>query len=65
MAHPKSNYYPKILSFTGMSPQINTDEGTDNLKLCCGELLASNHEHEHTLCDSVEDDYTVGGGLIN
>ena len=44
-----------------MSAQTNTDEGTDDLKMCCGQLLASNCEHEQTLCDSVEDDYSVEG----
>ena len=37
------------------------DERTDDLKMSCGQLLASNHEHEHTMCYSVEDDYSVGG----
>ena len=44
-----------------MSAQTNMDEGTDDLKMCCGQLLASNHEHEHTLCNSEEDDYSVEG----
>ena len=47
--------------FCLLSTQINMDEGTNNLKMCYGQLLASNHEHEHTLCDSAEDDYSVGG----
>ena len=50
----------EFLSFTRMSAQTNMDEGTDDLKMCCGHLLASNHEHEHTQCDSVEYDYSVG-----
>ena len=44
-----------------MSAQINVDEGTDDLRMCCRQLLASNHEHKHTLSDSEEDDYSVGG----
>ena len=44
-----------------MSAQINVDEGTEDLRMCCGQLLAINHEHEHTLCDSKEDAYSMGG----
>ena len=28
---------------------------------CCGQLLATNHECEHMLCDGVEEAYRVGG----
>ena len=38
-----------------MPVQADAEGGTDDLKVCCGQLLASNHEHEHTLCDGVED----------
>ena len=37
------------------------EEGTDELQGCCGQLLATNHESEHTLCDGVEEVYRVGG----
>ena len=37
------------------------EEGTDELRGCCGQLLATNHEREHTLCDGVEEAYIVGG----
>ena len=36
-------------------------EGTDELQGCCWQLLATNHECEHTLCDGVEEVYRVGG----
>ena len=37
------------------------EEGTDELRGCCGQLLATNCESEHTLCDGVEEAYKVGG----
>ena len=37
------------------------EEGTDELRGCCGQLLATNRESEHTLCDGVEEAYRVGG----
>ena len=37
------------------------EEGTDKLQGCCGQLLATNRECEHTLCDGVEEAYRVGG----
>ena len=47
-----------------MIVQGDTESGTDDLKVCCGQLLASNHEHEHTLCDGEEDHYRAGGLVI-
>ena len=40
------------------------EEGTDELQGCCGQLLATNQESEHTLCDGVEEVYRVEGLLI-
>ena len=37
------------------------EECTDKLQGCCGQLLATNWESEHTLCDGVEEAYRVGG----
>ena len=37
------------------------EEGTDELRGCCGQLLATNCKCEHTLCDGVEEAYRVGG----
>ena len=44
-----------------MPVQADAEEGTDDLKVCCGQLLANNREHEHTLCDGEEDSYRAGG----
>ena len=33
----------------------------DELWGCCGQLLATNHKYEHTLCDGEEEPYRVGG----
>ena len=40
------------------------EEGTDELRGCCGQLLVTNCECEHTLCDGVEEAYRVRGLLI-
>ena len=40
------------------------EEGTDKLQGCCGQLLATNWESEHMLCDGVEEVYRIGGLLI-
>ena len=37
------------------------EECTDELQGCCGQLLATNRESEHTLYDGVEEVYRVGG----
>ena len=50
-----------LIYFTRMSAQEDLEEGTDELRGCCGQLLATNHKCEHTLCDGVEDPYRVGG----
>ena len=44
-----------------MPVQEDLEEGMDELRGCCGQLLATNHECEHTLCDGVEEAYRVGG----
>ena len=46
---------------TRMPAQEDLEEGTDDLWACCGQLLVTNHEHEHTLCDEEEEPYRVGG----
>ena len=33
------------------------EECTDELRECCGQLLAMNRESEHILCDGVEEAY--------
>ena len=40
------------------------EEGTDELRGCCGQLLAASRESKHMLCDGVEEAYRVGGLLI-
>ena len=47
--------------FTRMPVQEDLEEGTDELQGSCGQLLATNHECEHTLCDGVEEAFRVGG----
>ena len=44
-----------------MPVQEGLEEGTDELRGCFGQLLATNHECEHMLCDGVEEAYRVGG----
>ena len=47
--------------FTRMPVQEDLEEGTNELQKCCGQLLATNREWEHTLCGGVEKAYGVGG----
>ena len=47
-----------------MPVQADAEGGTDDLKICCGQLLASNCKHEHTLCDGEEDFCRVEGLAI-
>ena len=44
-----------------MPVQEDLEEGMDELQGCCGQLLVTNHEYEHMLCDGVEEAYRVGG----
>ena len=44
-----------------MPVQEDLEEGTDELRGCCGQLLATNRDCEHTLCDGVEEACRVGG----
>ena len=44
-----------------MPVQEDLEEGTDELQGCCGQLLVTNCECEHTLFDGVEEAYRVGG----
>ena len=44
-----------------MPAQEDLEEGTDELRVCCRQLLVTNHEHEHTLCDGGEEPCRVGG----
>ena len=44
-----------------MPVQEDLEEGMDELRVFCGQLLVSNHKHEHTLCDGEEEPYRVGG----
>ena len=44
-----------------MPVQEDLKEGMDELQGCCGQLLVTNHECEHMLCDGVEEAYRVGG----
>ena len=39
-------------------------EETDELMACCGQLLASDRDQEHSLCDGKEDPYRIGGLAI-
>ena len=51
----------KSTYFTRMPVQEDLEEGMDELRGCCRQLLATNHECEHMLCDGVEEAYKVGG----
>ena len=42
-------------------PVQDLEVGTDELRGYCGQLLPTNHECEHMLCDGVEEAYGVGG----
>ena len=57
MIHPESKLYlgRNFIYITRMPVQENLEEGTDELRGCCGQLLVTNHECEHTLCDGVEE----------
>ena len=43
-----------------MPAQDDVKEGTDELMACCGQLLASDRDQEHSLCDGKEDPYKIG-----
>ena len=47
-----------------MPVQDDVKEGTDEFKACCRQLLASNRDQEHSLCDGEEDPYRLGGLAI-
>ena len=63
MICPESNscLERNFIYFTRMQVQEDLEEGMDELWGCCGQLLVTNHECEHTLCDGVEEPYRVGG----
>ena len=63
MIHLESILYLErnLIYFTRMPVQEDSEEGTDELWGCCGQLLVTNYECEHTLCDRVEEAYRVGG----
>ena len=50
-----------LIYFTRMPAQEDMEEGTDELWICCRQLLVTNHEHEHTLCDGGEEPHRVRG----
>ena len=47
-----------------MPVQDDVKEGTDELKACCGQLLACDRDQEHSLCEGKEDPYRIGGLAI-
>ena len=64
MIHPESIYILKgnFIYFTRMPVLEDIEEEcTDELRECCRQLLATNWESEHTLCDRVEEAYRMGG----
>ena len=64
MIHPESIYILKgnFIYFTRMPVLEDIEEEcTDELQERCGQLLATNRESEHMLCDGVEEAYRVGG----
>ena len=67
MIHPESILHSKreFYFYTRM-PVLEDikEECMDELMECCGKLLATNWESEHTLCNGVEDAYRVGRLLI-
>ena len=48
-----------LIYFTRMPVQEDLEEGMDELRGCCGQLLATNPKCEHMLCDGVEEAYRV------
>ena len=63
MIHLESILYLErnLIYFTMMPVQEELEEGTDELQGCCGQLLATNHECEHLLCNGVEEAYSIEG----
>ena len=63
MIHPESIYILKgnFIYFTRMPVLEDIEECTDKLQECCEQLLATNRESEHMLCDGVEEAYRVAG----
>ena len=67
MIHLESIYILKenFIYFTRMPVLEDIEEECiHKLQECCGQLLATNRESEHTLCDGLEEVYRVGGLLI-
>ena len=42
----------------------SADDPHDELKICCGQLISREAGWEHKLCDRNEEDYHVGGLVI-
>ena len=63
MIHPESNWYlmDYLAYFARMPVQEDTEKGTDELRMCCGQLLTNKRDVEHSLGDGEEDLYMVGG----
>ena len=64
MIRPESIYILKenFIHFTRMPVLEDIEEECmDELRECCGKLLATDRESEHTLCDRVEEVDWVGG----
>ena len=43
---------------------LPADDPHDELKICCGQLIAKEASWKHKLCDGNEEDYHVGGLVI-
>ena len=44
-----------------MVADVDPAVGTDDLMFCCSQLVAKSLGQQHLLCDGVEDNYAVGG----
>ena len=57
-------YYFISTLFTYNRATVPADELHDELKICCGQLISREAGWEHNLCDGNEEDYHVGGLVI-
>ena len=57
-------YYFISTFFTYNRAAVPTDELHDELKICCGQLISREAGWEHKMCDGNEEDYHVGGLVI-
>ena len=57
-------YYLQFFFYTYNRAAASADDLHDELKICCGQLISREASWEHKMCDGNEEDYHVGGLVI-